>query len=247
MKHDSRNRWLLAPARMPVMLLGLVLGVACAAMPALAAEQEAAQDGVQAVPQDAAHGADHGQDHGHGHGHFTQEGIGEHVLDPTWIRTDLAIWTFVVFLVVLALLWRLAWGPIVEALERREQRIADNIAAAERQNKQAAELLKAYELKLQNAANEVRAILDEARRDAQHTHDEILAKARAEADAERQRSLREIETATQSALKQIAEEGANLAVNLAGRIIREQLKPEDHKRLIQDAISEFANRSPSAN
>jgi len=249
MMHDSRNRWLLAPGRMPVMLLGLVFGIACGMLAmapgALAAEAAAQEEGgeVQAVPQDAAHA----DDHGGGHGHITQHGVGDHVLDPTWIRTDLAIWTFVVFLVVLALLWRFAWGPIVEALEAREQRIADNIAAAERQNKQAADLLKAYELKLQNAANEVRAMLDEARRDAQHTQEEILAKARAEAEAERQRALRDIDIATEHSLKRIAEEGANLAVDLAGRIIRAQLKPEDHARLIQEALGEFASRTPSAN
>lgn len=253
MMYDSRNRCSVVSSWRPVFLLGIVCSLACglllAAAPAALADQpdepgaaEPAEEGgeVHAVPQEAAHDD-------HGHGHLTQEGLHKNVYDPTSLRTDLAVWTFVVFLVVLALLWKFAWGPIVEGLERREQRIADNIAAAERQNKQAAEQLKAYELKLQNAANEVREILEEARRDAQHTQEEILAKARQEAEAERQRALRDIDIATEQSLKRIGEEGANLAVDLAGRIIRAQLKPEDHSRLIQEAMGEFASRTPSAN
>ena len=249
MMYDSPNRWQVAARRMPAMLRGLVCLVACVVLAGSAAgtlyAQEAEQPAAEEAPADQGDGHNDGHNGG-AHG-ATHDGLHRRVYDPATLRDDLAIWTFVVFMVVLAVLWKFAWGPIVEGLERREQRIADNIAAAERQNKQAADLLKAYELKLQNAANEVREILEEARRDAQHTQEEILAKARAEAEAERQRALRDIEIAKEQALKQIGEEGANLAVDLAGRIIRAQLTPQDHARLIQEAMGEFVNRTPCAN
>lgn len=223
--------------------------------PAPASSAPAADHAPEAGHQEAGHdeaghaAADHAEHAaGHGHGsHFLHEGLSEAATDPTNIRADLAIWTFAVFVVVLAVLWKFAWGPIVAGLEKREQRITDNIAAAERQNRQAAELLKAYEMKLQAAANEVREMLDEARRDAQHTQEEIIAKAREEADAERRRALRDIETATEQSLKRVAEQSVNLAVDLAGKIIHAQLKPEDHNKLIQEAVGKFVQSKPTAN
>jgi F-type H+-transporting ATPase subunit b len=152
-----------------------------------------------------------------------------------------------VFVLLAAILWKFAWGPIMAGLDKREKRIADDIAAAHDANEEAKRLLAQYEQKLADAQVEVRGILDEARRDAQHTQQEILAKARDDARAERDRALREIETATQQALKELAEKSTDLAIELAGKIVRAELKPADHTRLIADAVSGFATANPSKN
>ena len=183
-----------------------------------------------------------------GHAHNEAEHIGHPSgkPDPLEFQKDLAIWTAVIFGVLLLVLRKFAWGPIVEGLEKREQRIAENIAAAEKANADAKQMLVDYERKLAASADEVRAILDEARRDAEHTQQEILAKARADAQAERDRALREIETAKDGALKELGERTANLAVDLAGKIVGARLNTGDHQRLIEEALNRFP-ASPSKN
>ena len=104
-----------------------------------------------------------------------------------------------------------------------------------------------YQAKLASAADEVRAMLEEARRDAEHTKQEIVAEAKSAAAAEHDRQMREIRTATDSALKQLAESSAKLAVDLAGKIIRQKLNPQDHQKLIREAVDKFAAREPSRN
>ena len=179
------------------------------------------------------------------------EAIGERDLekgkDPTSIRTDLAIYTAIVFLIVLIVLWRFAWGPISKALDDRERHIADNIAAAERQNQEARRLLAEYHKKLEQAQGEVREVMEEARRDARHTHDEILVKAREEAQRERDRAIRDIDLATQAALKELGEKSVDLAVQLAGKIVATNLSGDDHARMVKEAVARFAQREPSRN
>ena len=118
---------------------------------------------------------------------------------PLEFKKDLAIWTGFVFLVLFIVLRVFAWKPIAEGLEKREGHIADNIAAAERQNKEARRLLGEHQKKLDQVQDEVREIMEEARRDARHTQEEILAKAREEAQRERDRAIRDIDLATQAA------------------------------------------------
>lgn len=166
---------------------------------------------------------------------------------PAEFKTDLAIWTFVVFLVLLAVLTKFAWGPIVAGLQKREQGIADNIAAAQRSHDEAKQRLAEYEKKLAGAANEVRLMLDEARRDSELAKQEIIAEAKAAAHLEQQRGLREVRTATDQALKELSERSTNLAVELAGKIVQAQLKPADHSRLVQEAMTKFTVNGPSAN
>jgi F-type H+-transporting ATPase subunit b len=148
---------------------------------------------------------------------------------------------------LLAILWKFAWGPIVQGLEKREQTIADHIAAAQKSNEDARRLLADYEAKLAGAADEVRGLLEEARRDAEHTKQEILAEAKAGADTERQRALREIEVATDAALKSLAERSADLAIELAGKVVATKLSPGDHARLVQEAMARFPEKQPSRN
>jgi len=167
--------------------------------------------------------------------------------DPLAVDPDLAIWTVVVFVVLLVVLKRFAWGPIIEALERREQNIAEHIAQAERSHEQAKLLLAEYEKKLATAANEVRQLLEEARRDAEHTKHEILVEARKGAEAEKARALRDIEAAADAATESLARRSAQLAVDLAGRILQAQLSRDDHARLIQEAMAKFPDTTPSSN
>jgi F-type H+-transporting ATPase subunit b len=217
-----------------------------------AVDCRAQAEAVDSAPNASSAAGDHaGQNHAaddhaaHDHAaHIGHEGVSS---APEEFKRDLAIYTFVVFLLLLAILWRFAWGPIIDGLEKREHGIAENIAAAERSHEQAKLMLAEYERKLAASADEVRAIIDEARRDAEHTQQEILAKARADAQAERDRSLREIETARDQALKELGERSANLAVDLAGKIVRAQLNPADHTRLIEEAMARFPNGTPSKN
>jgi F-type H+-transporting ATPase subunit b len=167
--------------------------------------------------------------------------------DPLSFDPDLAIFTFLVFVILLVVLRKFAWGPILEALERREHNIAEHITQAERNHEQAKQLLADYELRLSGAANEVRELLDEARRDAEVTKQTILVEARQGAEAEKARALRDIESATDAALESLAKRSSQLAVDLAGKIVAAQLSKDDHARLIQDAVAKFPTSSASNN
>ncbi len=222
------------PLRWMMMLVGLLAFVI--ASPAKSAD-------------DAQHGGSTSAEAGKsaGAGHEVEPGEPDKIAGLEEFKTDLAIWTFVVFLVLLAILWKFAWGPIVAGLEKREQRIADNIAAAERANEQAKLLLVEYERKLAAAADQVRALMEEARKEAEQVKLEIVAEAKEAAKLEFDRSKRELQRATDQALKELSERATNLAVDLAGKIVRAQLSHADHARLVQEAMAEFAAGGPSVN
>jgi F0F1-type ATP synthase membrane subunit b/b' len=74
-----------------------------------------------------------------------------------------------------------------------------------------------------------------------------VAKARSDAEAEHQRMLGEIELATSAALKELAEKSADLAVDLAGKIVQQRLDKSAHARLIEDAVSSFGKTTASNN
>lgn len=181
------------------------------------------------APVDAPAHADHSGGHA----------VDRHALDPLSIDADLALWTFGVFLLLLLVLKKFAWGPILEGLDKREQRIADHIASAESNRAESLKLLADYETKLAKAQDEVRAIIEEGKRDAELTKQDILTTARAEAAAEMARAKREVETARDQALQELMQASANLAVDLASKIVQAKLSPADHSKLITEALAKF--------
>jgi F-type H+-transporting ATPase subunit b len=164
---------------------------------------------------------------------------GEERPKPLAWDTDLAIWSAVVFLLVLLVLYKLAWGPLADGLNKREKHIADQIAQANAANKQAQDLLAGHQAKLADAAQEVRAILDKARNEAEQAAREREAKADADAKARLERAEKEIAAATSAAVKELADRSAKLAVDLAGKIVRAKINPKDHAQLIEQAVSGF--------
>ena len=167
--------------------------------------------------------------------------------NPLGFDPDLAICTLVVFGLLLFLLNKFAWPAISSALVQREERIGNNIADAEAKHEEAKLMLAQHEAKLASAADEVRELLEEARRDAEHTKAQIIAEAKQAADQERDRAVRDVERAADSALKQLAESSANMAVDLAGKVIQQNITSEQQAQLVRDALSSLAATSPSRN
>lgn len=198
-----------------------------------------------AVASPAAHGEAHG--HEPEIGHNPPAGVSQKDFEsPAWFQTDLAVWSFAVFLVLLALLTKFAWKPIMEGLEKREQGIAATIAATQAANAEARSLLASYERRLAEAADEVRGMLEEARRDADATRQTIVAEARKAAEDERNRAKHEIQLAKDDALSQIAEKAGHLAVEVAGKFLRDKLGQDDQARLVRDSVAGLSSR-PSVN
>jgi F-type H+-transporting ATPase subunit b len=173
-------------------------------------------------------------------------GLGRISINPVDFKHDLAIWTAVVFVVLMVVLWFIAWRPIVEILHRREQRIAEEIASAERSHEQARGLLDEYQQKLAASGEEVEKMLEAARRDAEKVGQEIVEKARAAAEADQRRRLEEIEAAATEAIKDLGEQSATLAVDLAGKIVAAKLDPNEHSQLIEQAVARFSTQKPEA-
>jgi F-type H+-transporting ATPase subunit b len=167
-------------------------------------------------------------------------GAGEmNPLAPSALKLDLALWTAVVFLCVLAVLAKFAWKPISDGLDKREQGVADQIAQAEAANQKAKDILADYERKLAAAHDQVRGIVDQGRRDAEKVGHEMIDKAKEDAKAEFQRAVKQIEAATSAAIKELADQSATMAVELAGKIVNAKLNASDHARLIEQAVAGF--------
>ncbi|MCI0335443.1 MAG: F0F1 ATP synthase subunit B [Planctomycetes bacterium] len=192
---------------------------------------------AQAAATEAAHEAEEAE-----HG-------GETAGDPNPLafRTDLAIWTFVVFVLLFTFLSIFAWPQIAAALDERERKITDNIAAAEARLEEAKRIVAEHEARLAAAAGEVRALLEEARRDADHTRKSIEAKGHQAAKDELDRALREIGRAKDGAIQELAEKSANTVIDLAREIIRDEISAERREQIVREALGKLSAATPSRN
>lgn len=156
-----------------------------------------------------------------------------------------AIWTVVIFVLVLVVLGKFAWGPILKALQEREDFIHNSLEDA-RENREASEAkLKEYSDKLQTAREDASAIVEEGRRDAVVLKEKINADAKVEAEALIERAKREISIATETAVKELYGLSAKIATDAAARIIRKELSPSDHERLVAESIAELGGIGPN--
>jgi len=167
--------------------------------------------------------------------------------NPLAVDPDLAIWTGVVFVLLFLVLRIFAWPQITAALTERENRIASTIAEAEARLEDAKRVLAEHEAKLAATAGEVRAMLEEARRDADHTKRQIEAEGHKAAKDELDRAVREIGRARDAAIQQLAISSANVAVDLARDVVREQISSDRQQQIVRDALSKLSTANPSTN
>jgi F-type H+-transporting ATPase subunit b len=157
----------------------------------------------------------------------------------------LYIWTIVTFLVLVALLAKFAWRPLLEALETRQASIRQSLDDA-RQAKQDLERLHVESAKiLAEARAEAESIISRTRGDADRFREELKQKARAEAAAIVKNAERQIEMETSRALQQIRHEAVDLSVAIASKLLQKNLTKEDNERLIEDTFKQLESRRPS--
>ena len=160
---------------------------------------------------------------------------------PTLFTGDLGniLWSLLTFFAVLVVLGKFAWKPILSALQKREDFIRDSLAHAKRDRDEAERRLKEYSNKIVAVRSEAMAIVDKGRRDAEVVKHRIEEESKAEAKAILQRAKREIAIATDTAVKELYTLSGKLATELAGRILRKELNPHEHERLIAESINEL--------
>lgn len=146
------------------------------------------------------------------------------------------IWTLVIFLLVVLVLGKFAWGPILNTLQARESFIHEALATAKRDRDAAEARLREYEERLAQSRAEATAIVEEGRRDAVVVKQRIEEDAQREADKRLERAKREIQIATETATKELYLLSARLATDMAGKMIGRELTPQDHERLIAESL-----------
>jgi F-type H+-transporting ATPase subunit b len=151
----------------------------------------------------------------------------------------LYIWTIIVFLVLLALLAKFAWKPLLDALDSRQQSIRKALDDA-RKAKQELEGIHAESAKLlAQARTEAAEIVSRSRSDADRFREEMKEKARAEATAFTRNAERSIELETTRALQQIRQEAVDLSVGIASKILQRNVSKEDNERLIEETFRQL--------
>jgi len=147
-----------------------------------------------------------------------------------------AVWTLVIFLAVILVLGKFAWGPMLSGLQRREQFIRDSLEQAKRDREQAEAQLEEYNKKLDTATADALKVVEEGRRDAEVVKERIEEKARSEADQMVDRAKREIDLAKQAAIKELYETSITLGSDIASRVLKREMNAEDHEDLIAESI-----------
>jgi F-type H+-transporting ATPase subunit b len=151
----------------------------------------------------------------------------------------LYIWTIVTFLILLALLARFAWGPLLDALEKRQEAIRSSLDDARKAKEELARLQGESARILAEARTEAANIISSTRSDAARFADEMRQKARADAEAVVRNAQREIDTQTNRAIETIRREAIDLSVAVASKILRREITPGDNQRLVDDTIREM--------
>jgi F-type H+-transporting ATPase subunit b len=146
-------------------------------------------------------------------------------------------WTILVFMTLLGILWKFAWGPVMHALEQREQNIQKRIDDAEKKFKDAEARVAEYEKRMNNAKDEAAAIISEGKRDVEKLKEGILAEANAEAAKTLERAKREISLARDAAVADMRDQMVALTSRLTQQVIEREIKAEDHRRFIEEGIA----------
>jgi F-type H+-transporting ATPase subunit b len=165
-----------------------------------------------------------------------QEGHEAAGAGPFSINPGLIIWTLVVFVILLGLLWKFALPSIVKSVEERERRIQKQLEDAEKANAEAQRLLEEHKKQIAAAHHEAQDILAKAKSVSQKERETLLAKAREEYDALLGRARKDIDAEKEKAIQALRREAVELSIAAASRVIEANLDTDANRKLVSEFL-----------
>jgi F-type H+-transporting ATPase subunit b len=162
------------------------------------------------------------------------------------INVGLMIWTVIIFLTVLAVLWRFAFGPILAMVNAREEGIKNALEEARSRQAEAERLLEEHKAQLADARRQVQGILAEGREAGGRVQKEIEGKAREESEAILARARAEIGRERDAAVDVLRRETVDLALAAASKLLHQKLDGEQDRKLVTDYVDGLSTKSPGA-
>lgn len=155
-------------------------------------------------------------------------------------NSGLIIWTLITFVLVLLVLKKVAWGPLLSALDQRETSIREAIEQADKARAEAEASAEENKQALAQAQAEAQAAINKAREDAERVAREVHERAEGEAQQLLEQARRTIQRERDQALQDLRQQTAELAILAAGQLLEENLDDERNRKIVDD----FINRIP---
>ena len=164
-----------------------------------------------------------------------ESAVGPDILIPKMAEFIPALIAFIIIWVILA---KLVWPSVLEMMEKRQQKIQDDLDAAERSKIEAAEEAKSYEAKILDAHHEADAIVAKAKKEAEEVRTAVLAKAQREAADIITKAHGAVDSERHKAMIELSGSVVDLSVEIASKIIGNDLSVEEQRRLAEKYLAE---------
>ncbi len=157
----------------------------------------------------------------------------------TDVNPGLVIWTLVTFVLLLFLLRKFAWGPILGMIEQREAGIRESLEAADKQRAEAQRMIEEHKLALEAARRDAADMVRQAQEEVELAREEALEMAKSEASDMINTARRQIESEQKKALAEVKEVAVDLAIAAAGRLLEESMDEEHQRRLVREYLEQL--------
>ena len=154
----------------------------------------------------------------------------------------LMIWTVIIFVVLLIVLRKFAWGPLLAALDEREQNIKEALEQAQKTQRETELVLAENQRRTDEGFKRAEEIVQQARQEAEQMRQRMLEEAKAESRRVTEQGLRRIEAEQRAAMEEIRKMAGDLAIQAAGRLIQVSLSDQQQREIVDKFLAEVPEK-----
>ncbi|RKD76088.1 ATP synthase F0 subcomplex B subunit [Sinobaca qinghaiensis] len=148
------------------------------------------------------------------------------------------LFSIVTFIILLLLLRKFAWGPMMNMMQEREEKIADDIDTAENNRLESEKYLEQQKLEVDRAREEAQSIIESAKKTGEQQGREIVEQSRRESEQVKENALAQIQNEKEQAIAELREQVSTLSVMIATKIIEKELDEAEQEKLIEEYLQE---------
>ena len=157
--------------------------------------------------------------------------------------TGTGIWTLIIFAAMLLILWKYAWGPIINGLDKRAAKIEGDLKSAENEKQEAQKLKQEAQKNLDEANEKAYKIITQGKQEANDVRNDIINKAKDEANRIKSQAENDIKNARKKAVEEMRQEMVLMSIALASKIVKKNLTKETHNDLINGFLEDYEKKN----